>query len=733
MTQKNNSNNNNNQRLEQCQTRTTASTRKSTLTRERSVDQIESVTSILLPPEIILPITVQHLLVPTEIPVSELGSPSAGPSSDQLPNQPQPQSQVYKTTPLFTYFNGIRSSLSTSDPKGKNRAKNQHQNLSRIKSQWDDHLAEDIDQRDVLMTYESPVSGQLVQWLIQESQVLTQEQGWRLRPILRIKEPCTHSVQWHGQCAICGSDLTISDYTGISETSRASISMSHGPSTLKVSISEAHRLESETRRRLLDDQKLSLIVDLDQTIVHATVDPTVGDPGLPDFLRRLATRYEMHVYTMGTRAYADAVCRIIDPGGEIFRNRILSRDESGSITQKSITRLFPVDTSMVVIIDDRGDVWEYSPNLVSVVPYNFFIGTGDINGGLLPPTNQLQPLADTSLQTSSDPKPADRNSSKLQIPIPTSTSSAEAILTTQACETSSLPISSPTSTTTIITTDPADHSSSSSPSPSFSSSFTEDLALATQSKLLLDRPLKQRQIELDKAQRIADQRRSRKPWKLAEQFGATCYKTLSSRVTHLVAAKLGTSKVNTALSRPHVKVVKPKWLFDAVVSWRRPQSEEYSWRNESIIHLAKDNQSTTKDNQEQVVEPIGELGEEEDEEKGWEATMDQFDWKDAAEEVMAALDETDDETGSVREQEEEEEEELGSPLLKRQKLARSRSSKLKLSITNKIEEHFTSKREEKKDDDDDVNETGGESLTAEEDEFLTALAAEMEGNMNDNQ
>lgn len=41
------------------------------------------------------------------------------------------------------------------------------------------------------------------------------------------------------------------------------------------------------------------------------------------------------------------------------------------MTQKSLTRLFPVDTSMVVIIDDRGDVWEYSPNLVSVVPCQF--------------------------------------------------------------------------------------------------------------------------------------------------------------------------------------------------------------------------------------------------------------------------------------------------------------------------------------------------------------------------
>ena len=38
------------------------------------------------------------------------------------------------------------------------------------------------------------------------------------------------------------------------------------------------------------------------------------------------------------------------------------------LTQKSLQRLFPCDQSMVVIIDDRADVWEWSPNLVKVIP-----------------------------------------------------------------------------------------------------------------------------------------------------------------------------------------------------------------------------------------------------------------------------------------------------------------------------------------------------------------------------
>ena len=233
-----------------------------------------------------------------------------------------------------------------------------------------------------------------------------------------------------------------SDYTGFSNEARASIQMTHSANGPKVSLEEAQRIERETAEHLFKCRKLSLIVDLDQTIVHATVDPTVGDwitegeawetrhatkrrssapkegdsdsdessqeedgdevnpnwealrdvkkfrlgpesfglpagpearrakgkekavetqgclyyvkpryvstshtelsltsrlsPGWQDFLSSVATKYEMHVYTMGTRAYAEEVCKAIDPDGKFFGGRILSRDESGSKCDVSI-------------------------------------------------------------------------------------------------------------------------------------------------------------------------------------------------------------------------------------------------------------------------------------------------------------------------------------------------------------------------------------------------------------
>ena len=198
--------------------------------------------------------------------------------------------------------------------------------------------------------------------------------------------------------------------------------MVHNNVSLTVSQDEATKADDEAKRRLLASKKLSLVVDLDQTIIHATVDPTVGDwqkdennpnhnavkdvraflldddvpgktgcwyyiklrPGLEEFLQNVSKFYELHIYTMGTRAYAKNIADIIDPQQKIFGDRILSRTESGSMTAKSLQRLFPVDTKMVVIIDDRGDVWKWSPNLIKVTPYDFFVGIGDINSSFLP-------------------------------------------------------------------------------------------------------------------------------------------------------------------------------------------------------------------------------------------------------------------------------------------------------------------------------------------------------------
>jgi len=171
----------------------------------------------------------------------------------------------------------------------------------------------------------------------------------------------------------------------------------------------------------------------------------------------MSNLYEMHVYTMGTRSYADAICSVIDPTGSTFGGRILSRDESGSedlsivigvqlmvvglgFSQKSLKRLFPTDQSMVVVIDDRSDVWADCPNLVKVVPCmcssyqevarliwvgvdDFFVGIGDINGSFLPPTSPNPTSSPSSSPTAaasstSTESPSSASSSPTPITLP---------------------------------------------------------------------------------------------------------------------------------------------------------------------------------------------------------------------------------------------------------------------------------------------------------------------------
>lgn len=281
-------------------------------------------------------------------------------------------------------------------------------------------------------TFESPIEGEIEQVNIKIGQQIHSSSS----ELISLREPCDHSVQYGGLCALCGKAVEDEkDYTGYNYEDRAQIEMSHDSTGLKISYDEAAKIEQNTTDRLLDERKLILVVDLDQTVIHATVDPTVGEwqsdplnpnyksvkdvksfcleeepimppgwtgpkftptkcwyyvklrPGLEDFLKKISNLYELHIYTMATRNYALAIAKIIDPTGEYFGDRILSRDESGSLTHKNLKRLFPVDQSMVAIIDDRGDVWQWESNLVKVVPYDFFVGIGDINSSFLPKKN----------------------------------------------------------------------------------------------------------------------------------------------------------------------------------------------------------------------------------------------------------------------------------------------------------------------------------------------------------
>jgi RNA polymerase II subunit A-like phosphatase len=273
-------------------------------------------------------------------------------------------------------------------------------------------------------TFESEFEGTLNSLSVRVGQHIT---GRTL--VADVEEACKHEVQFGGLCADCGKDMKeVKSYnTTVQGTDRATyntIHDRHGMHTVLVSKDETERADHEAKRRLLESRQLVLVVDLDQTVIQCCVEETIGEwkndpsnpnyealedvhsfrlprddktyyvkprPGLRRFLLEVSRHYEMHVYTMASRDYAEQVMDYIDPDRMIFGTRVLSRDENGQKDMtKALARLFPADTSMVAIIDDRGDVWQWVANLVKVKAYDFFVGVGDINSSFLPKQHVIE-------------------------------------------------------------------------------------------------------------------------------------------------------------------------------------------------------------------------------------------------------------------------------------------------------------------------------------------------------
>lgn len=217
-------------------------------------------------------------------------------------------------------------------------------------------------------------------------------------------EPCSHSTLMKDLCAICGVNINNFDSSEKKKISEnTSVSMVHSIPELRVSKQVAEDLGRADEDRLLKSRKLVLLVDLDQTIIHSTNQVVPNDipeihhyqlyganspwyhtkfrPYMVDFLKEISKFYELHICTFGARRYAHQISKLIDPKGEFFpSDRILSRDEFFDPRSKTgnMKSLFPCGDAMVCIIDDRVDVWNYSPNVVHVKPYLCF-KTDDIN------------------------------------------------------------------------------------------------------------------------------------------------------------------------------------------------------------------------------------------------------------------------------------------------------------------------------------------------------------------
>ncbi|KAL6781683.1 hypothetical protein ACKKBF_B09050 [Auxenochlorella protothecoides x Auxenochlorella symbiontica] len=175
---------------------------------------------------------------------------------------------------------------------------------------------------------------------------------------------------------------------------------------LEVSQREAARLRRGAAEHAAAQRKLTLVLDLDHTLLNSTrfIDLTEGEaaalqreaaagdagpppnlvalpalqtwtrlrPGVRAFLEQAHTICELHIYTMGDRAYARAMAAVLDPEGRLFSGRVISAPDS---TQRMVKDLDVVlgSPEHVLILDDTEAVWpRHGGNLLPIARYIYF-------------------------------------------------------------------------------------------------------------------------------------------------------------------------------------------------------------------------------------------------------------------------------------------------------------------------------------------------------------------------
>ncbi len=274
----------------------------------------------------------------------------------------------------------------------------------------------------------SSCCGKIVEKLVQEGDHV------HVGMVIGYIELCKHPAIFNQLCVVCGETVRNEEPSteNIMKHSTSSLTFTHGLQ-LQLSKEEAERVQNNKILSLRQQKKLALVLDLDHTLLHATPSPGNAKPSpsvlvngvyhLPieevishnplldmnqaiennkskiiikhhiiklrphveDFLAKANDMAQLSIYTAGTRKYAEAVVKILDPSGKYFGGRIVSRsdilpNEKGGI-EKSLENIFLNDASMAIIIDDTENVWkgDQSSNLLLVKPFRYFQGLPEVN------------------------------------------------------------------------------------------------------------------------------------------------------------------------------------------------------------------------------------------------------------------------------------------------------------------------------------------------------------------
>ncbi|XP_054822636.1 RNA polymerase II C-terminal domain phosphatase-like 4 isoform X2 [Prosopis cineraria] len=196
------------------------------------------------------------------------------------------------------------------------------------------------------------------------------------------EDVCAHPGSFGDMCIRCGQKLD----------GESGVTFGYIHKGLRLHNEEISRLRDTDMKNLLRHKKLYLVLDLDHTLLNSTqlvdlnseevyllnqtdslADVAKGNlfkldymhmmtklrPFVRTFLKEVSEMFEMYIYTMGDRSYALEMAKLLDPKGEYFHSKVISRDDGTQKHQKGLDIVLGQE-SAVLILDDTENVMPFS-------------------------------------------------------------------------------------------------------------------------------------------------------------------------------------------------------------------------------------------------------------------------------------------------------------------------------------------------------------------------------------
>ncbi|XP_006654357.1 RNA polymerase II C-terminal domain phosphatase-like 4 [Oryza brachyantha] len=359
-----------------------------------------------------------------------------------------------------------------------------------------------------------------------------------------------HPGFFGGLCFKCGKKQDEEDVPGVA--------FGYIHKGLTLGTSEIDRLRGADLKNLLRERRLVLILDLDHTLINSTKlldlsaaenelgiqsaaskdDPnrslfrldamqmlTKLRPFVREFLKEASNMFEMYIYTMGDKAYAIEIAKLLDPENVYFGSNVISNSDCTQRHQKGLDVILGAE-SLAVILDDTEYVWQkHKENLILMERYHYFASSCrqfGFSARSLSESMQDEREGDGALATILDILRRIHSiffDSAVQNPLPSR--DVRQVIKRVRQE------------------------------------------ILDGCKLVFTRvfPLHQRPQD-------------QMLWKMAEQLGAVCCTDVDSMVTHVVALDLGTEKARWAVGNKKF-LVHPRWIEAANFRWHRQQEEDF--------------------------------------------------------------------------------------------------------------------------------------------------------------